>query len=37
VRLDRARGELAITFGWWTRHVPLDRISQVDEVFRFGR
>jgi hypothetical protein len=36
VRLDRARGELAITFGWWTRHVPLDRISQVDQVFRFG-
>jgi hypothetical protein len=36
VRLDRARSELAITFGWWTRHVPLDRIRQVDEVFRFG-
>lgn len=35
-RLDRARGELAITFGWWTRHVPLDRITGVDEVFRFG-
>lgn len=36
VRLDRPHGELAITFGWWTRHVPLDRIGQVDEVFRFG-
>jgi hypothetical protein len=36
VRLDRARGELAITFGWWTRHVPLNRIKGVDEVFRFG-
>jgi len=36
VRLDRAHGELAITFGWWTRHVPLDRITGVDEVFRFG-
>jgi hypothetical protein len=36
VRLDHARGELAITFGWWTRHVRLDRIRQVDEVFRFG-
>jgi hypothetical protein len=36
VRLDRARGELAITFGWWTRHVPLGRVTAVDEVFRFG-
>lgn len=35
VRLDRARGELAITVGW-TRHVPLTRIERVDEVLRFG-
>jgi hypothetical protein len=35
VRLDRARGELAITFGW-THHVPLSRIERVDEVLRFG-
>lgn len=35
-RLDRARGELAITLGWRTRHVRLDRIKGVDEVLRFG-
>jgi len=36
VLLDRAAGEVAITVGWWTKHVPLIRIERVDEVLRFG-
>lgn len=36
VRLDRAGGAVAITVGFWTRHVPLTRIKRVDQVLRLG-
>jgi hypothetical protein len=36
VLLDRAAGEVAITIGLWTRHVPLIRVERVEEVLRFG-
>jgi hypothetical protein len=36
VLLDRTVGEVAITVGFWTKHVPLIRIERVDEVLRFG-
>ena len=35
VVLDRVGGEVAITVGWWTRHVPLTQIEQV-KVVRSG-
>ena len=35
VVLDRAVGEVAISVGWWTRHVPLTQIERV-RVVRSG-
>jgi hypothetical protein len=36
VRLDTEGGDVAITSGFWTRHVPLTHIERVDEALRFG-
>lgn len=36
VVLDHAAGEVAVTTGFWTRHVPLIQIKRVEEVLRFG-
>ena len=36
VTLDPDRGELAITMAFWTRHVPLTRVTRVDEIGRLG-
>ncbi|HMG61552.1 MAG TPA: hypothetical protein VK599_01260 [Streptosporangiaceae bacterium] len=34
--LDPAAGDVAITTGFWTRHVQLTRIERVEEVLRLG-
>jgi hypothetical protein len=36
VLLDPRRGEVAITQAFWTRHVPLARVTQVDTSGRLG-
>lgn len=36
VLLDRGRGEVAITIGFWTRRVPLTQVTRVDEARTLG-
>jgi protein-S-isoprenylcysteine O-methyltransferase Ste14 len=36
VVLEPAAGDVAITTGFWTRHVQLTRIERVEEVLRLG-
>lgn len=36
VVLDSEAGQVAVTYGPWTRRVPLPRVERVEEVLRFG-
>jgi hypothetical protein len=36
VLLDQGRGEVALTIGFWTRHVPLTQVTRVDETGTLG-